>query len=308
MAAAFACLLLIDVPRAAARGFPADVLLSVVSVLPTWPEDARRSEEPEGSAVAIAPGGYLVTNDHVLGKASEISVRFHDGRLAPAEIIGRDPFTDLALLRVSVDLPVPSISHDAVLGERVCAVGNQFGLGLSVTCGVVSALHRTGVGFNPIEDFIQTDAVVNPGGSGGALMDMSGRLVGVLSAIFTKTSDANIGVNFAASSRLVMRVVDDLRKHGRVKRVRHGLRVEALDQETMRTRTGARVVKVAANSPAEKAGFKPDDIITAIAGRRITKPSDISSAIHVHPADATLDVIYVRDGAEAIAVLALGAD
>ncbi len=198
--------------------FPRRVLDSVVSVLPEWPDAGARPEEPEGSAVAILPGGYLATNVHVLGRAEKVTVRYPDGRLAAADIVGQDPLTDIALLRVDRNLPVLPVAPGPALGEPVCTVGNQFGLGLSVTCGSVSALHRTGTGFNPIEDFVQTDAVVNPGGSGGALVDRQGRLVGLISAIFTKDSDANIGINFAASTALVLRIVEDLAKHGRVLR------------------------------------------------------------------------------------------
>ena len=165
-------------------------------------------EEPEGTAVAIKPGGYLVTNFHVIRRALSISVRLTDGRLLTAEVVGVDPLTDLALIKVPEDITVLPIGQEPPLADPVCAIGNQFGLGLSVTCGVVSATHRTGTGFNQIEDFIQTDATVNPGASGGALVNDQNQLIGVLSAIFTKKSDANLGVNFAASTRLVLRVVE----------------------------------------------------------------------------------------------------
>ena len=149
-----------------------------------------------------------------------------------AEIIGRDPLTDIALLKIDMDLPLLIPGPEPALGDKVCALGNPSGLGLSLSCGVVSALHRTGTGFNPMEDFIQTDAAVNPGGSGGALLDGDDRLVGLVSAIFTKDSDANIGVNFAASHALVMRVTEDLAAHGRVIRGKSGLRVEDLDDQS----------------------------------------------------------------------------
>ena len=162
-----------------AEPFSPDILKSVVSLLPEWPEAGSRPKEPEGTAVAIMPGGYLATNDHIIGPAKSIKIRLEDGRILPAEIIGRDKMTDIALVKVPLDLPVPAFAPEPALGARVCAIGNQFGLGLSVTCGVVSAVRRTGTGFNPIEDFIQTDAVVSPGGSGGALVDGKGRLVGL---------------------------------------------------------------------------------------------------------------------------------
>jgi S1-C subfamily serine protease len=289
----------------AAASFPQAILESVVSVLPKWPEGAYRSEEPEGSAVAVLPGGYLATNDHVLGRANEITIRLPDGRLAPAEIVGRDRSTDIALLKIEAALPVPPLGPEPALGDPVCTVGNQFGLGLSVTCGVVSAVRRTGVGFNPIEDFIQTDAVVNPGGSGGALVDAQGRLVGLISAIFTKESDANIGVNFAASMRLVMRVVEDLKVHGRAIRARLGVSVGALDEAERRHLVGARIQRLMPDGPAADAGLRIGDVITTVGDRRIAKPSDVTSAIHLHRPGETVSIGYWRDGASGEARLTL---
>ncbi len=179
----------------------------------------------------------------------------------------------------------------------MCAVGNAFGLGLSVTCGVVSAVHRTGTGFNPVEDFIQTDAAINPGGSGGALVDAEGRLVGLVSAIFTKRSDANIGVNFAASLRLVMRVVADLKEHGRVRRGKSGLRVEDLTDAERATLAGARIVGVTPGGAAAQAGLAGGDIITALAGRPVAKASDVSGAIYLHRPGEPFRVTVLRDGA-----------
>ena len=147
------------------------VMESVVSLLPEWPGAESRPKEPEGTAVAVMPGGYLATNDHVLGDAKKVKIRLNDGRLMAVEIIGRDAVTDIALIKAPMDFPVLPFGGNPGLGESVCAIGNQFGMGLSITCGVASALHRTGTGFNEIEDFIKTDAVINPGGSGGALID-----------------------------------------------------------------------------------------------------------------------------------------
>ncbi|MGI9384616.1 MAG: S1C family serine protease, partial [Methyloligellaceae bacterium] len=144
---------------------------SVVSVLPTWPPDVKRSEEPEGSGVAVLDGATVVTALHIVDRATSIRIRTAKGRIVPAKLVGLDRATDIAIL--SIDTPLPPLSlasEDPALGQPVCAVGNAFGLGLSVTCGVVSGVHRAGMGFNVIEDFVQTDAAVNPGASGGALV------------------------------------------------------------------------------------------------------------------------------------------
>ena len=196
--------------------------------------------------------------------------------MLPADIVGRDPLTDIALLKIDLDLPLLAPGPEPALGDKVCALGNPFGLGLSLSCGVVSALHRTGAGFNPMEDFIQTDAAVNPGGSGGALLDGEGRLVGLVSAIFTMDSDANIGVNFVASHALVVHVAEDLDDHERA------------------TLAGARITRAA--GPAETAGLVPGDIITTVAGRPIHQASDITSALHLHRPGDAIAVSYSRDG------------
>ncbi len=298
----FSCAMLAGAPPT--RAFEPGVLDSVVSVLPLWPgqEQGGRTQfppgtAPEGTAVAIRAGGYLVTALHVVDRALEITVRLPGGRHVPAELIGRDPATDLAVLKVTAELPVLKDAPEPALGAPVCAVGNQFGLDLSVTCGVVSALHRSGTGFNPVEDFVQTDATVNPGASGGALVDAQGRLVGILSAIFTKDSDADIGINFAASVALVHRVADDLIDHGRMIRVRSGLRVGDLAPGDRATLAGARILAVAAGSPGERAGLAPGDVITDVAGRAVRKASDVTAAIYLRRPGGRVAVTVLRAGA-----------
>ena len=188
------------------------------------------------------------------------------------------------------------LGPEPALAAPVCVVGNQFGLGLSVTCGVVSALHRTGVGFNPIEDFIQTDAAANPGASGGALLDSEGRLVGVVSAIFTKEADANIGVNFAASVRLVMRVIEDLIAHGRVIRGRSGLRVADLPEADRQRMVGAVIVQIAPRGSAEAAGLDIGRLISWNGGRAVRRASNVTSAVHMYRFGERFDVTVLRDG------------
>ena len=269
---------------------------SVVSLLPEWPGAESRPKEPEGTAVAVFPGGYLATNDHVIGRAKKIKVRLNNGRIFAAEIVGRDAMTDIALIKVPIDLPVASLGPEPALGDRVCAIGNLFGLGLSVTCGVASALHRTGTGFNEIEDFIQTDAVVNPGGSGGALVDGDGRLIGLVSAIFTKDTDANIGVNFASSMKLVLRVVRDLKDHGRVIRGMPGLSVRDLSEDELEATGGAAINRIARGGPAFGAGLQVGDIITAVGARTVIRASDLQSALYMFRPGDSVDITFIRGG------------
>jgi S1-C subfamily serine protease len=286
-----------------ARAFDPEVLGSVVSVLPLWPgyEEGHMpgrapTEEPEGTAVAIRAGGHLITALHIVDKARAITVRLADGRLTPAELLGRDKATDLAVLKIAEDLPVPPFGPEPGLGARVCTVGNPFGLDLSVTCGVVSGLRRSGVGFNPIEDFIQTDAVVNPGASGGALLDGEGRLVGILSAIFTKQSDADIGVNFAVSLAMVRRVADDLIAHGRVRWADPGFALLELPRSERRTLSGVRVRDVEPEGPAERAGLRVGDVITAVAGRPARTVAGAMASVYLHRPGETLEIALVRAG------------
>ncbi len=305
----FAALLFVATPgplRAfEARSFDASVLDSVVSVLPLWPgyqvggdPAAPPGIAPEGSAVAIGANGILVTALHVVEQAVEITIRLRDGRRLPASLVGGDPSSDLAVLKVEAEVPPLPIGETPPLGASVCAVGNQFGLDLSVTCGVVSASGLSGTGFNPVEDFIQTDAAVNPGSSGGALVDSRGRLVGILSAIFTKDSDANIGVNFAASMALVQRVTEDLIAQGRVIAGRPGFRYADLEREERTNTAGAKVIDVMAESAAAEAGLQLGDIITAVAGRSVRKASDLTAGLYLQRPGGRFALEVLRDGAE----------
>lgn len=189
--------------------------MSVVAVEPTWPGYQRPGfgappgTAPEGSGVVVREPGLIVTAAHVVAKARTVTVRDHSGSTHTAEMVALDPAADLALLRVAAPLPPIEIAPERpATGAHACVIANAFGLDLSITCGVVSANRRSGIGFNPIEDFIQTDAAANPGASGGALVDEEGRLLGLISAIFTKESDANAGVNFAVSAALLSVRID----------------------------------------------------------------------------------------------------
>ncbi len=274
--------------------FEIKALSSVVAVLPDWPSNSVKIEEPEGSAVAILPGGYLVTNNHVLGKAISARIRLGNGREVAVDIVGRDSASDIALIKAPIDIPIIKSVAIAHVGNKVCAVGNQFGLGMSVTCGVVSAVKRTGIGFNRIEDFIQTDAAVNPGGSGGALVNSDGNLVGLVSAIFTKRNDANIGVNFATSMRLVDRVIEDLRAHGRVIWKKSGIIVKRLPKSRRLHEHGIIVEKILPLSEGEKAGLNVSDVIISVAGRSMKKRSDFISIFNLHRPGSSMNIVYRR--------------
>ncbi|MEJ1994968.1 MAG: trypsin-like peptidase domain-containing protein [Limibacillus sp.] len=296
---------------AMARPAPAldpGLLESVVSVLPDWPAEARAQalEEPEGTGFVYAEGGVIATAWHVVGVAKAIEVRLNDGRILPARLIAGDAASDIALLRVEADL-TPLVLRQGYpgLGEPVCALGNAFGLDLSVTCGVVSATKRSGIGFNPLEDFIQTDAAVNPGASGGPLLDAEGRVVGLLSAIFTKQSDANIGVNFAVSAPLLERVAADLLAEGALRAVSAGLR--ALPSKA----GGLEVAGLLPGGAAEAAGILPGDRLLYAGegelGRPLRSPDDLRAVTILYGPAASLPLTLERGGEELQAVLELPA-
>lgn len=268
---------------------------SVVSVLPEWPADARRIEEPEGSGVVVLDGKTVLTALHVVDRALSIRVRTPSGDIYSARIKGRDRATDIAALVIDEKLSaaVPAMSKPS-LGERVCAIGNAFGLGISVSCGVVSGVHRAGIGFNRIEDFVQTDASVNPGSSGGALVTGDGKLVGMLSAIFTKRSDANIGINFAVSSAMALEIAKQLRDQGRVKRPISGAKLEQVPGKGQTGKLGARVVALRQGLLAEKAGLKVGDVIVMAGDRRIRKPADFVSAMSALLIQDGIDIGIIR--------------
>ena len=272
---------------------------SVVSVLPDWLGRAPNSDEPEGSGVVIGDGRTVVTAAHVLGNAEKVLVRTRDGDIVNARIKAADKVTDLAVLELDAPLAALEFAGDAKVGQRACAIGNAFGLGISMTCGTVSAVNRAGVGFNTIEDFVQTDAAVNPGASGGALVDAQGRLIGVLSAIFTKQSDANIGVNFAVSAPLAERVVAGLEKNGQIAWHFAGLSLRIYPGKGNTGRQAARVAQVRGGTAGELAGLKPGDRIVRAAGRRIRKPQELRGALaRLKPGDKIV-LEYVRGGEKA---------
>lgn len=270
------------------------VARSVVAVLPEWPRGSQRPKEVEGSGVAVLDGRTIVTALHVVDKALSVQVRTHDGEVVNATVAGRDRATDLAILRIDRDLEPIGFGEDADFGEDVCALGHPFGFGLSMSCGVVSAVHKAGAGFNAIEDFVQTDAAINPGMSGGALVRRDGTLIGIISGIFTARADGNLGLNFAVAAPLARRIVDDLATSGRVRRAVSGLRLGPAVRRGETGRLAARVIGLRTGSAAEKAGIRVDDRIVEAAGRRIRKAADFMSVVgRLRPGDS-LDLSIVR--------------
>ena len=296
-----------------ALAIPADTLASVVSVLPVWPgrpqggDGGRPGVAPEGSGVVVRPG-LIATAWHVVEPARRIDVRLADGRVLPARLVAMDAASDIAVLGVEAALVPITIAPSPQLAQPVCAIGNAYGLGLSVTCGVVSALNVSNAGFNPVEDFVQTDAAANPGVSGGALVDTDGRLVGMMSAIFASDSDANIGVNFAVSTELLLRVVDALVSRGEVLYPTPGWRLEAAERDQLATVAAPVVRGVGEGGPAAMAGIAPGDLVLKIGSRRVRTPRDAIAALAIlRDIAAPLEVTLLRNGRQRVVVLSFDA-
>jgi len=191
--------------------------LSVVSVLPTWPGyekpgfGAPFGTAPEGSGIVLNTKGIILTASHVISRAVNVSVRDINGNIFDAEIIFDNPETDISLLKTKEMEHAITINDETLkIGSKACILSNSFGLDINITCGIISGKNLSGIGFNEIEDFIQTDAAANPGSSGGALVNKNGEMIGMISAIFTKETDTNVGVNFAISSRLIKSILKEI--------------------------------------------------------------------------------------------------
>lgn len=267
---------------------------SVVSVLPDWPSGFLRNEEPEGSGVVILTG-LIATADHVLGPAKTANIRTVNGEVLKASIVMRNPQTDIAFLKINKKMSPIQFSDNYALADRACAIGNSFGLDVSITCGVISAKNVSGVGFNKIEDFVQTDASVNPGMSGGALVDVNGHLVGMLSAIFTRQSDANIGVNFAVSVELLNVLLNDYLDDKIVTLRKSGLLLRPAKPSAEGGLIGAEVMRVEKNSSEEKAGIKSGDIIYYADDKRIKRAGSYEAIVVLVGNDKSIKVDILRN-------------
>lgn len=257
-----------------------------------------------GSGVVIDATGFIVTNNHVVADANELAVALPDGSIQPARVVGVDPDSDLALLKVNAanlkPITVGDIKSIAV-GDVVLAVGNPLGVGQTVTQGIVSALGRRGIGINPVENFIQTDAAINPGNSGGALIDTAGRLVGINSAILSRGGGSE-GIGFAIPVDLTEKVVASLQKTGRVSRGWLGVSTESAPSGDR----GATIVAVQPGGPADKAGIVPGDVIVSLGGQAIEQPGDLASTILQLDAGSRVPVEIVRNGKRATIDVELG--
>jgi Do/DeqQ family serine protease len=263
-----------------------------------------------GSGVIVSPQGHILTNNHVVEDADDIEVVLTDGRRAAAKVIGTDPDTDLALLKIQLDkLPVIVLGQlqDLQVGDVVLAIGNPFGVGQTVTSGIVSALGRSHLGINTFENFIQTDAAINPGNSGGALIDVHGHLMGINTAIYSR-SGGNMGIGFAIPVSTAQQVMQDLLKNGKVTRGWIGVEPQDLTPELAESfqlpkssaqnlPRGVVITGVLQNGPAAKAGIRPGDVMVKIAGQSVTNVSELLTQVAgLKPGVSTEVQIWRRQG------------
>jgi serine protease DegQ len=259
-----------------------------------------------GSGVIVdARRGYVLTNNHVVANAAEVQVTLKDGRTSPARLVGSDPETDIALLQLEApDLIAVPLGDSGRLrvGDLVIAIGNPFGLGQTVTSGIVSALGRSGLGIEGYEDFIQTDASVNPGNSGGALVNSRGELVGINTAILGPTG-GNIGIGFAVPVNMARAVMTQLIEHGEMRRGRLGITIQDLtptlaDTMDLDLRGGAVISEIEAGSAAVRAGLAPGDVIVEVNGQPVLDADDLRNLIGLMPVGTDLAIVLYRDGRE----------
>ena len=246
-------------------------------------------EQPQvglGSGVIVSADGYILTNNHVVEGADEIEVTLNDSRHARAKVVGTDPDTDLAVLKVELDkLPVITLGNSDALqvGDQVLAIGNPFGVGQTVTSGIVSALGRNQLGINTFENFIQTDAAINPGNSGGALIDINGNLEGINTAIYSR-SGGSMGIGFAIPVSTAKQVLEDIVRDGKVTRGWIGVEPNDLSPELAETfgvkaDKGVIITGVLQNGPAAKAGIRPGDVITGVGEKKTDNVQELLSAV-----------------------------
>lgn len=269
-----------------------------------FPMPRERRVQSLGSGVVVdARSGYVITNHHVVDQAQTITVTLRDGRQVEAKVIGSDPATDIAVIQI----PAQSLtalrladSDELRVGDFVVAIGNPFGLGQTVTSGIISALGRTGLGIEGYEDFIQTDASINPGNSGGALVNLRGELVGINTAILAP-SGGNVGIGFAIPANLAKGVMQQLVEYGQVERGQLGVLVQDLTPQLAQAfgiprNRGAVIARVAPNSAADRAGLKTGDVVVAVNGKPIRNASDLRNTVGLLRIGERVRLDILREG------------
>ena len=278
---------------------------------PEIPEQFQMRALGSGFIVKEKDGwAYILTNNHVIAHAKVIKVKLSDGSIYRAKVVGRDPKTDVALIKIKVgNKKVPTVqlgnSDDIKVGEFVIAVGNPYGLNWTVTHGIISAKGRHGLGLNPIEDFIQTDAAINPGNSGGPLCDIHGRVIGINTAIVRNAQ----GLGFAVPINIAKKVMNDLLKYGKVIRGWLGVYIEDVSPELAQkfgVKHGVLVTKVMPGSPAEKGGLKSGDIIVKFNGEPVKNVTDLQLKVINTPPGKKVKITVIRNGTEKVLTVKIG--
>ena len=277
-------------------------------------DDEPQSSSSLGSGVIVSPDGYILTNHHVVEAADQIEVALADGRKAKAHVIGSDPETDLAVIKIELpgNLPAITFGHpeQAQVGDMVLAIGNPFGVGQTVTMGIISALKRDHLGLSTFENFIQTDAAINPGNSGGALVDISGSLIGINSAIYSPNG-GSLGIGFAIPATTAKNTMEQIIRHGSVTRGWIGAAVQELTPELAESFKlgdikGVLITEIIRNSPAEKAGVRRGDILIAIDDQAIESWGTMLETVASLPPGKVVQIKLMRDGAAMSLKLTIG--
>ncbi len=271
--------------------------------LPESKPRQRRGQSLGSGVIIDADNGYVLTNNHVIAKAQEISVHLRDGRIVEAELVGADPEADVAVIQIpakGLEALKLANSDELQVGDFVVAIGNPFGLGQTVTSGIVSALGRSGLGIEGYEDFIQTDASINPGNSGGALVNLRGELVGINTAIVAP-GGGNVGIGFAIPSNMARELMGQLVAYGEIRRGRLGVSGQTLNPELakafrLKFSKGVLISSVEPGASADLAGMKVGDVVVGINGRAVEDTADLRNAIGVLRAGAEINLKVVRAG------------
>ena len=266
-------------------------------------EQGNEPQASMGSGVIVSASGYILTNNHVVEGATEIEVFLNDGRRTPAKVIGTDPDSDLAVLKIElINLPIIVLGNSDALqvGDQVLAIGNPFGVGQTVTSGIVSALGRNQLGINTFENFIQTDAAINPGNSGGALVDVQGNLLGINTAIYSR-SGGNMGIGFAIPVTTARQVLDGIVKDGQVTRGWIGVEPNNLSAELaetfdVKTKDGVIITGVLRNGPAAEGGVRPGDVIVKIADQSVKDVGQLLAMVAALKPQVAARFTVVRKG------------